>query len=61
MDLKVQRIRSGLKQREIAVAIGVSRSWVAKVERMPTVPAAAAERYSLALRTFALVRTTEAA
>lgn len=60
MDLKVHRIRSKVTQQQIATHLQLSRSWVAKVERVSDdLPRETVERYLAALRTFADV--TEAA
>lgn len=56
MDLKVRRIRAKVTQQQIADVVGLSRSWVAKVERQESLPVATIERYATALRTFADVR-----
>lgn len=54
MDLKVRRIRSKVTQAQIAKHVGLSRSWVAKVERVADdLPRETVERYMVALRTFA--------
>ncbi len=53
MDLKVRRIRAKVTQEQIAKHVGLSRSWVAKVERVPDdLPRLTVEKYDAALRTF---------
>jgi transcriptional regulator with XRE-family HTH domain len=56
MDLKVRRIRAKVTQDQIAQHIGLSRSWVAKVERQENVAPENVAKYVEALRTFADVR-----
>lgn len=53
MDLKVRRIRARVTQEQIAKHVGLSRSWVAKVERSKEVAPAVVGRYYDALLTFA--------
>jgi len=53
MDLKVRRIRAKVTQEQIAKHVGLSRSWVAKTERVPgDLPAVTVGKYLDALRTF---------
>lgn len=53
MDLKVRRIRAKVTQQQIATRVGLSRSWVAKVERVSDdLPRATVQVYENALRTF---------
>lgn len=53
MDLKVRRIRAKVTQEQIAKHVGLSRSWVAKIERVPgDLPHDVVVRYDAALRTF---------
>jgi transcriptional regulator with XRE-family HTH domain len=53
MDLKVRRIRAKVTQEQIAKHVGLSRSWVAKIERVPDdLPVATVTKYDNALRTF---------
>lgn len=57
MDLKVRRIRAKVTQQQIAVHVGLSRSWVAKVERVSDdLPVVVVDKYLKALGTFADVR-----
>jgi transcriptional regulator with XRE-family HTH domain len=58
MDLKVQRITRRIKQRELADRLGLSRSWVAKVEfERGTLTDETVGRYMAALLTFDNGRT----
>lgn len=60
MDLKVRRIRLKVTQEQVAQHVGLSRSWVAKMERIDDdLPAAKAEMILAALRTFENVRSDE--
>lgn len=56
MDLKVRRIRAKVTQKQVAASVGLSRSWVARVERDDFEDSDAYERYEQALRTFEDVR-----
>ena len=56
MDLKVRRIRAKVTQEQVAKHVGLSRSWVAKIERQDNVTPEHVARYVDALRTFADVR-----
>lgn len=56
MDLKVRRIRAKVTQEQIAHLVGMSRSWVAKVERTDEPKPRAVNLYNLALSTFPDVR-----
>ncbi len=48
-DLKAERARAGLLQREVAERLGVSRTRVAQAERFGRVPPGLASRYLAAL------------
>lgn len=53
MDLKVRRIRLKVTQEQVAQHVGLSRSWVAKVERIDDdLPAKTVKLIDAALRTF---------
>lgn len=49
MDLKVERIRAGVLQQDLAAALGVARQTVIAWERSQFVAAEKADRYLLAL------------
>ena len=51
LDLLVARRRAGLRQRDVAAAMGVSRPRVAFLEAMYAPPEPAVERYMTAVRT----------
>lgn len=50
MDLKVERIRAGINQADLAARIGVTRPTLSRWESMARVPAPKAERYLTAVR-----------
>lgn len=50
VDLRVQRVRQGLRQQDIADRMGVSRRWVAAIEATYRPAAAVTARYLDALR-----------
>ena len=53
MDLKVRRIRAKVTQEQVGKHVGMSRSWVAKVERIEDdLPAKTVARIEASLRTF---------
>lgn len=51
LDLKVERVRDRVKQREIALSMGVSVSRVSKIEALGHVHPDLAARYRVALGT----------
>lgn len=62
MDLKVRRVKVRRTQQDVATALGVSRSQVAKVEAIRgDVPSETARAFDTVLRTYERVSTTEAA
>lgn len=60
LDLKVARTRARVKAKQIAIAMGVSSSRVAALEREAVVTSEAADRYLRALRECRTDGTTEA-
>ncbi len=49
MDLKVRRIRARITQQQVAERVGLSRSWVAKIERQDKVAVDVIGKYVTAL------------
>jgi DNA-binding transcriptional regulator YiaG len=49
IDLKVERIRMGVQQQDLATAIGISRQTLINWERTPNIPAHKAVAYRDAL------------
>ena len=51
MDLKVRRVAAGIKQRDLAARIGVTRQTLTRWEGLPIVRSEDAQRYMAAVQT----------